>query len=339
MSFGEMPDGRPVERITIGSAPGVVVDVLTAGATAHRVEITGGDGVRRDVVLGRGSVDSLLGVDGFLGATVGRYANRIAAGRFALDGTKFEVDVNDRGNALHGGADGWDKRLWTVESASPTAVTLSLMSPDGDMGFPGEVTATVTYQVEGSAVRITHTATTTATTVVNMTNHAYFNLDGDGAGAVDGHLLQVPADRYTPVDATGIPLGDHAPVDGTPFDLRTPTVLGPVLRLDDPQLADAGGIDHNFVVGGEGLRPVAVLSSSATHTSLEMLSDQPAVQVYTGNALAGPGRAGRRYRPGDGIALEPQLSPDTPNRPGWPSARLEPGQTYRSVIEWRFSAL
>lgn len=339
MGFGEMPDGRPVERVRIGTAPGVVVDVLTLGATAHRVEVTCGDGVRRDVVLGRDTVADLLGVEGFLGATIGRYGNRIAAGRFTLDGVPVSVRTSDRGNSLHGGPDGWDRRLWTVESRAADEVTLSLVSPDGDMGFPGTVSATVTYAVEGSTVRITHTATTDAPTVVNMTNHAYFNLDGDGAGTIDGHTLAVHADHYTPVDATGIPLGEHAPVDDTPFDLRTPTVLGPRLRTDDPQLAEASGIDHNLVVRGEGLRPVAVLTSPLTRTSLELAADQPALQVYTGNGLSGRGRAGRLYRPGDGIALEPQLSPDTPNRPSWPSARLAPGEVYRSRIEWRFGTV
>jgi aldose 1-epimerase len=339
MDFGSMPDGRPVERITIGSAPGVEVDVLTLGATAHRVQVTGGDGVRRDVALGRDTIADLLGVDGFLGATIGRYANRIASGRFELDGAPVSVRTSDRGNSLHGGPDGWDKRLWTVTASSPTSVTLTLESPDGDMGFPGTVSASVTYSVDGSTVRIEHAATTDAPTVVNMTNHSYFNLDGDGAGTIDEHTLVVHADRYTPVDATGIPLGEHAPVDGTPFDLRDATELGPVLRLREEQLADAGGIDHNFVLRGTGLRSAALLVSPATRTSLELLTDQPGLQVYTGNVLGGPGRAGRRYRVGDGIALEPQLAPDTPNHPDWPSARLEPGQTYRSTIEWRFTSL
>jgi aldose 1-epimerase len=251
----------------------------------------------------------------------------------------MSVGTSDRGNSLHGGPDGWDKRLWSVASRSATSVTLTLVSPDGDMGFPGQVTASVTYAVDGSIVRITHTATTDAPTVVNMTNHSYFNLDGDGAGTIDQHTLTVLADRYTPVDATGIPLDDHAPVDGTPFDLRTPRELGPVVRLDDPQLADAGGVDHNFLISGSGLRPAARLASTRTGTSLEVLTDQPGLQVYTGNVLGGPGRGGRRYRVGDGIALEPQLSPDTPNHPEWPSARLAPGETYRSQIEWRFSTL
>ncbi|WP_344042869.1 aldose epimerase family protein [Nocardioides panacihumi] len=339
MRVGEMPDGRPVERITIGAAPGVVVDVLTLGATVHRVEVGCGDGVRRNVALGRDRIADLLDVEGFLGATIGRYANRIAAGRFVLDGAPVTVGTSDRGNSLHGGPEGWDKLLWTVDAHEASSVTLSLVSADGDMGFPGAVAASVTYSAEGSTVRVEHTATTDAPTVVNMTNHSYLNLDGDGAGTIDGHTLVVHADHYTPVDATGIPVGEHAPVDGTPFDLRTPTVLGPALRTDHPQVALASGIDHNFVVRGEGLRPVAVLTSPLTRTSVELLSDQPGLQVYTGNGLAGPGRAGRRYRPGDGIALEPQVYPDTPNHPDWPSARLDPGDTYRSVIEWRFGVL
>jgi aldose 1-epimerase len=339
MRFGEMPDGRPVDRVTIGTAPGVVVDVLALGATAHRVQVTGGDGVRRDVALGRDTVADLLGLDGFLGATIGRYANRIAGGRFTLDGSPVSVAAGDRGNSLHGGPDGWDKRLWTVASTDASSVTLTLVGPAGDMGFPGTVTASATYTVEGPTVRISLSATTDAPTVVNMTNHTYFNLDGDGAGTIDGHTLAVHADLYTPVDATGIPLGDHAPVDGTPFDLRAPAVLGRVLRTDHPQLVAAGGIDHNYVVDGEGLRTAAVLASPRTRTSLEVRTDRPGLQVYTGNGLAGPGRAGRLYRSGDGIALEPQLFPDTPNHPSWPSARLAPGETYRATIEWRFAAL
>lgn len=334
--FGEMPDGRPVERVRLGTAPGVELDVLTLGATVHRVVVTGGDGVRRDVALGRDTVADLLGVDGFLGATIGRYANRIAGGRFVLDGREVVVATSDRGHSLHGGPDGFDKRLWTLEGHDASSATLSLVSPDGDMGFPGTLRATVRYVVDGDTVRITLTATTDAPTVVNLTNHTYFNLAGDGSGTIDGHTLAVHADHYTPVDEAGIPLGDHAPVDGTPFDLRSATLLGPRLRLDHPQLAAAGGLDHNFVVRGEGLRPAAVLSCPATGTALTLLSDQPGLQVYTGNGPLGTARAGHRYRPGDGIALEPQLFPDSPNRPQWPSPRLDPGATYRARIEWRF---
>ncbi|WP_210503446.1 aldose epimerase family protein [Nocardioides xinjiangensis] len=337
--FGRLPDGRDVHLLPIGAAPGVEVEVLTLGATVHRMVVTGGDGERRNVVLGHPDVEERLASGDYVGGTIGRYANRIAAGRFPLAGREVEVRTHDRGNSLHGGPDGFDARLWDVVSHTADEVVLRLVSPDGDQGFPGAVTATARYVVDGDTVRVTMEATTDATTVVNLTNHAYLNLDGEGAGTIDGHLLAVEADEYTPVDATGIPLGGHATVAGTPFDLREPTVLGPALRAEHPQVVAARGIDHDYVVRGTGLRRAAVLSSPVTRTSVEVWSDQPGLQVYTGNFLDGTRRStsGARYRQGDGIALEPQLFPDSPNRPEWPSPVLEPGETYRSTLEWRFS--
>jgi aldose 1-epimerase len=192
--------------------------------------------------------------------------------------------------------------------------------------------------VAGEGVRIDFAATTDAPTIVNLTNHAYFNLDGVGHGTVDDHLLTVEADEYTPVDATGIPLGSHADVAGTPFDLRVPARLGDAVRSGHHQVVAVRGIDHNFVLRGEGMRRAAVLTSPRTRTTLELLSDQPGLQVYTGNSLDGtrPSAAGGRYRQGDGIALEPQLFPDTPRRPEFGSAVLRPGETYRAALEWRF---
>ncbi|PUA80206.1 galactose-1-epimerase [Nocardioides currus] len=334
-----MPDGRDVPVLTIGSAPGPVVEVLALGATVHRLEVTGGDGQRRHVVLGHADVAERLASTDYVGGTIGRYANRIAGGRFVLDGREVTVGTHDRGNSLHGGPEGFDVRLWDVVGLGPDEVVLSLTSPDGDQGFPGTVRATVRYRVDGSTVSVEMSATTDATTVVNLTNHAYLNLDGEGAGTIDDHLLLVEADSYTPVDATGIPLGDHAPVDGTPFDLRESTPIGPAIRAEHPQVVDATGIDHNFVLLGEGMRRAAVLESLRTRTRLELWTDQPGLQVYTGNFLGGRRRStsGGRYRQGDGIALEPQLAPDSPNRPDWPSAVLRPGEVYRSSIEWRFS--
>ncbi|CUR62432.1 putative aldose 1-epimerase [metagenome] len=337
--FGQMPDGRDVRQLIIGREPGPVVEVLTLGATVHRLVVTGGDGGRRNVVLGHPDVAERLASSYYLGGTIGRYANRIAGGRFPIAGRDVEVRTHDRGNSLHGGPDGFDARLWDVDSHTADEVVLRLVSPDGDQGFPGTVTATVRYRVDGGTVRVEMGATTDATTVVNMTNHAYLNLDGEGAGTIDGHELMVEADDYTPVDATGIPLGAHAPVAGTPFDLRTSTLLGSAVRTAHPQVVDAQGIDHNYVVRGTGLRRAAVLGSRATRTSVELWTDQPGVQVYTGNFLDGTRRSttGALHRQGDGIALEPQLFPDSPNRSEWPSAVLEPGETYAATLEWRFS--
>jgi galactose mutarotase-like enzyme len=251
------------------------------------------------------------------------------------------LGVNDRGNHLHGGVEGFDKRLWTVVEHGPHHAVLALASPDGDEGFPGALSVVARFDVSDTAVRIAYEATAEATTVVNLTNHAYFNLDGDGAGTVDDQLLRVLAERYTPVDGTGIPLGDHASVDGTPFDFRTATPVGAAVRRQHHQLAAARGVDHNFVVDGSGWRLAAVLESPRSASRLELRTDQPGLQVYTGNFLDGSARSseGRAYRQGDGIALEPQLFPDSPNHPDYPSAAIGPGDVYRAALEWAFSAL
>lgn len=309
--FGQMPDGRDVRLLTIGSAPGPVVEVLTLGATVHRLLVDG-----RNVVLSHADVAERLASPDYVGATIGRYANRIAGGRFDLGGTTVRLGTNDRGNNLHGGPEGFDVRLWDVASHADDAIELTLTSPDGDQGFPGEVTARVRYAVAGSTVTVEMSATADAPTVVGMTNHAYFDLDGEGT--IDDHELVVEADQYTPVDDTGIPLGEHAPVAGTPYDLRSPAPL-------------RASIDHNYVVRGNGLRRHAALSSERTR--LEVWSDQPGLQVYTGDGFDGTVHA-----PRSGVALEPQLFPDSPHHPEWPSPVLEPGDTYRSTIEWRFSS-
>jgi len=337
--FGQMPDGRDVPLVSIGTAPGPVVGVLALGATVHRLEVTGGDGQRRNVVLGHSDIAERLASGDYIGGTIGRYANRIAYGHFVLNGREVSVRTHDRGNSLHGGPDGFDVRLWDVVSHDADSVELAVVSPDGEQGFPGTVHVTVTYRVVGDTVSVMMTAKTDATTVVNLTNHAYFNLDGEGSGTVDDHVLTVEADDYTPVDATGIPLGAHTAVEGTPLDFRAPTMIGPAIRAEHPQLADARGIDHNYVVRGHGLRRAAVLEAPRTRTRVEVWSDQPGLQVYTGNFLDGTRRStsGARYRQGDGIALEPQLFPDSPHHPEWPSAVLLAGETYRFSLEWRFS--
>lgn len=337
--FGTTGDRRPVHRLVLGSAPGPVLHLLTLGATVHRLEVTGGDDRRRNIVLGHATVADYLASTDYLGGTVGRYANRIAGGRFPLAGDLVEVATHDRGNHLHGGPDGFDRRLWTVVDHGPDHAVLRIESPDGDQGFPGALVADARFEVVPSGVRIELRATTDAPTVVNLTSHAYFNLDGEGAGTVDDHELTVPASAYTPVDRTGIPLGDHAPVGGTPFDLRRPTPIGRAVRTDHEQVAAARGIDHNFVLDGSGWRPAAVLESRRTATRLTVHTDQPGLQVYTGNFLDGSRRStsGGLHRQGDGVALEPQRFPDSPNHPEWPTTLLLPGETYAAAMEWELT--
>ncbi len=347
--FGELPDGRTVHRLRIGREPGLVVDLLDLGATLHRLEVPLADGPR-NVALGHSTVSDYLASTAYVGAVVGRYGNRIAHGHLPIDGVVHRLPTNDRGHTLHGGPDGFDRRLWEVVDHGPDHAELVLTSPDGDQGFPGELTARVRYEVDGDSLRLTWTARTTAPTPVNLTTHAYWNLDGEGSGAIEDHLLTVPSGLFAPTDATAIPLGHLAPVDGTPLDLRRPTRLGDVLRRDlppeqhDEQLVLSGGIDHSFVVPGQGVREVAVLESPAGGLRLRMASDQPAVQVYTGNKLDGTlrGTSGGSYEQGAGIALEPQLVSDSPHRTpaeGWPSCLLRPGEDYLATTVISFSAL
>lgn len=332
---GRLPDGRKVHALELGAPPGPVLQVWTLGATVHRLEVTGGDGVRRNVVLGHPSPADHLESTDYLGGTIGRYANRIAGGRLELDGRPVTLGSHDRGNHLHGGPDGFDRRIWEVLELGSHHAVLRLESPDGDQGFPGHLTATVRFAVDAEGVDLAFEAVADATTVVNLTNHSYFNLDGEGSGTVDRHELTVAADHYTPVDATGIPLGTHAEVAGTPFDFRTPRPVGAAVRSRHEQVRLARGIDHNYVLRGSGWRTAAVLESRRTRTRLELLTDQPGLQVYTGNFLDGA-RSGASglYRQGDGMALEPQVFPDSPHHPEWPSARLEAGDTYRASMRW-----
>lgn len=329
------------DALVIGGAPGPELHLLAVGATVRRLVVTGGDGVRRDVALGLADGDAVRAGADYVGSIVGRYANRIAQGRFRIDDKQVSLPVNDRGHHLHGGPAGFHTRTWAVVEHTTDAVTFELVSPDGDAGYPGELTVRARYTTGPDRVELELTATTTATTVVNVTSHAYLNLHG--GGTIDQHRLSVAASAYTPVDDSSIPIGDHAPVDGTDFDLREPTELGPVVRSSAPEIRVARGIDHNYVVDGEGWRRVAVLDGPRTRTRLELWSDQPGLQVYTGNFFdaSAVDRAGRMLRQGDGIALEPQLAPDSPNRygrPGWPSPVLRPGETYRSRTAWVFSA-
>jgi galactose mutarotase-like enzyme len=327
-SFGSSSQG-PVQKLTLGSSPGPVLELLDLGATVHRLWVTGGDGVRRDVVLGHATAEEYLTAKGHLGGTVGRYANRIHGARFELDGRAVQLAANEGSNQLHGGPIGFDKLVWEVVEHSQAAATLRLVSPAGDQGFPGTLTALARFSVDDTGVRLDLEGTTDADTIVGLTNHTYLHLGGDDAGPVTDHLLGVDAEEYLPTDDEGIPL-EIAPVADSRFDLRTPVSLGAT-----------GDLDHCYVLAGTGLRRAAVLESPATSTRMVLATDQPGLQVYSGAGLdrAGSSTMGTPYAKGAGVALEAQLFPDTPNRPDFGSAVLRPGETYRSVIEWRFEAI
>jgi aldose 1-epimerase len=345
--MGTLDDGTLVEKVTLTNANGLSATVMTLGATLQSLHVPDRDGTFDDVVLGHDTPGEYFARRNFFGASVGRYANRIAHGRFSLGGHEYRLDTNDGPHHLHGGAEGFDRKLWTILSVSEgdeARVEFELVSPDGDGGYPGTLRVTASYALDDDdQLRIEYRATTNAPTIVNVTNHALFNLAGESARSdVLGQQLTVHASRYTPVDATLIPTGELAPVAGTPFDFRQPRTIGSGIREGrDAQIRIGRGYDHNFVIDGEAgaLRPAARLEDPGSGRVLEMFVTAPGLQVYSGNFLDGTvaGKAGRLYRQSDGLALEPQLFPDSPNRPDFPSPRLDPGMEYVNTMLLRFT--
>lgn len=342
--IGTLPDGTKVESILLRDGSGMQARVLTLGAALHSLEVPDRDGKYADVVLGDATLQATLAKPQYFGTVVGRFANRIARGRFTLDGREYSVPTNDGPNSLHGGARGFDKVVWDVIEAKPDRATLRHVSADGDQGYPGTLTVTATYALEGDGrLAIEYRASTDAPTIVNLSNHAYWNLSGEGSGTAMDHELMIAADAYTPVDATLIPTGEFRPVAGTAFDFRTPKPIGRDLRTgSEPQLLHGRGYDHNWVISREPAkeaREVARVHDPRSGRVMSLVSAQPGLQFYSGNFLDGTtvGKSGRVYRQGDAIALEPQLFPDTPNQPAFGSARLAPGQQYVNRMVYRFS--
>jgi aldose 1-epimerase len=347
-AFGNLPDGRPVPAVTLTNRNGVSATVMAYGATLQSLIMPDRAGKGADVLLGYAGIDDYLKKPQYLGATVGRFANRIARGTFSLDGRTYRTPTNDGQNALHGGTVGFDKVLWSVVSVTsgPTAtVKLRYVSRDGDQGYPGTMTVEAVYSLdEKNALTIEYTATTDAPTIANITNHAYWNLSGEGsaAGAM-GLMVTIPADSYLPTDQGSIPTGELRPVDGTPFDFRTPHAVGERVRdARDRQLVLARGYDHNWVIG-RTVTPdqhlMAKVYDPASGRGFELWSNQPGLQFYSGNFLDGTsvGKSQRIYREGDAIVMEPQIFPDTPNQPAFGSARLAPGQVYRNIMTYRLT--
>jgi len=345
--FGELPDGRSVDAVTLTNASGMRVRLIAFGAAIESVWVPDRAGTFTDVVLGHASLDGYLDKREYFGATVGRVANRIANGRFVLDGVSYQVPVNNGANSLHGGEQGFDRMLWEIVdvSADPSArVTFRHINPDGEQGYPGTLTAEVTYALDDTnGLSVHYRAVTDRATVVNLSNHAYWNLAGEGApeGAM-GHLLTIPADEYLPTDAGAIPTGAFRAVEGTPFDFRSATPVGARVRdASDAQIVIGRGYDHNWVIRrtrSADLHLVARVEEPVSGRVMEVLSDQPGVQFYSGNFLDGTivGKSGRLYRMGDAIVLEPQMFPDTPNQPAFGSVRLAPGQEYHNHIVFLF---
>jgi aldose 1-epimerase len=345
--FGHLPDGRAVEAVTLSNTRGMRATILAYGATLQSVIVPDRNGVPADVTLGHADLAAYVDQPQYFGSSVGRVANRIAGGRFVLDGKDYRVPLNNGPNALHGGPEGFDKALWEIleVSADPLPqVMLAHISPDDDQGFPGVLRVTATYALgQDGALAITYCATTDRPTLVNLTNHAYWNLAGEGsAGGAMDHVLTIPAEHFLPTDDSAIPTGEFAPVEGTPFDFRAPRPIGARVReAGHKQIRIGRGYDHNWVIArtrSAQPRLLARLEHPGSGRVLEVHSSQPGLQFYSGNFLDGSsvGKAGQAYRMGDGVALEPQMFPDTPNRPEFGSLRLEPGEVYEHRLAFRF---
>jgi aldose 1-epimerase len=344
--FGKLADGTKVYRWSLENG-GTRMKVLSYGGVVQSLEIPDRRGRYENVSLGFDNLDDYVARSPHFGALIGRYGNRIAKGRFTLDGRQYQLSVNDGENSLHGGALGFDYRVWDVEPftrGSDVGLVLHYTSVDGEMGYPGTLKAKVTYTLTRRGEwRIDYEATTDKATVVNLTSHVYWNLAGEGSGTIEDHELSIAASRFTPTDAGLIPTGELAKVAGTPFDFRRAKPIGRDIRDGHPQLVTAKGFDHNWVLDkGITDRPehVATLRDGASGRTLRIATDQPGLQFYSGNFLDGTltGPGGSVYRQGDALCLETQHFPDSPNQPSFPSTVLRPGQTYRTTTVHSFDA-
>jgi aldose 1-epimerase len=343
--YGTTPAGEAVELFTLSRPGAPMVKITNWGGSIVSLVAPDRSGHAADVTLGHAELSGYLADTAYLGCLVGRYANRIAKAAFTLDGERYALTANNGPNTLHGGPTGFARRLWTasvVPGPGGDALELTYVSQDGEEGYPGRLTATVVYSLrEDGGLAIDYTATSDRPTVVNLTNHAYFNLAGEGEGPILGHELQLEADAFTPVDATLIPRGELRPVAGTPFDFRKPAAIGARIDAADEQIRFGGGYDHNFVVRGTPgtLRLAARVVEPKSGRVLEVLTTEPGVQFYTGNFLDGKvsGKSGRPYVRRSGFCLETQHFPDSPNQLAFPSVVLRPGQTYRQTTVYRLT--
>jgi aldose 1-epimerase len=340
--FGQTKSGQPVHRYQLIADSGMEVDIIDFGATVTAIRVPDRDGNIADVALGYDTLEEYENGTSFFGAIVGRLGNRLAHGRFSLDGITYQIPSNDKAHSLHGGIQGFGMRVWSAEVIPPAdggGVKLTYVSPDGEEGYPGELTSEVTYRIEdGNALAIDYRLTTDAPTVTNLTNHSYFNLDGEGSSSILNHEAQISASRYTLTDESLIPTGELPSLEETPLDFREPAVIGARIDTDFPALRYAGGYDHNYVLDGAGFRQIARVYSPNSGRVLDVSTTEPGVQFYSGNFLKGaPGKAGHTYPHRSGFCLETQHFPDSPNHPEFPCTVLRPGDTYTSRTVYRFT--
>lgn len=341
--FGSTPDGTAVELYTLRNSKGVEARISNYGGLVISLKVPDRTGAMGDVTLGYDTLAGYLKETPYFGALIGRYGNRIANGKFTLDGRQYTLATNNGPNALHGGLKGFDKVVWepkVIVTPQGPALQLRYLSRDGEEGYPGNLDVTAIYSLtEDNGLKVEFTATTDKATVVNLTHHSYFNLAG--SGDILGHVVKILSDKFTPVDSTLIPTGELQPVAGTPFDFRTPTAIGARIGQNDEQLKFGGGYDHNWVINkpaGE-LALMAEVYEPKTGRVMEVLSTEPGLQFYSGNFLDGTitGKYGQVYAHRTGFCMEPQHFPDSPNKPSFPSVVLRPGQVYRNTIVYRFS--
>ncbi len=345
-SFGKSPDGEPVDLYVLTNKNGVEAAISTYGGVVVSLKVPDRSDKLGDVVLGFDSVDGYVSDKSYFGALIGRYGNRIGHAQFTLDGKTYTLAKNNGENTLHGGIKGFNKAVWAakeIPAKDGQALELSYLSKDGEEGFPGNLSVRVVYTLtDSNELKIEYSATTDKKTVVNLTNHSYFNLAGPGSGDILGHVLMIEGDKFTPVDSGLIPTGELRDVAGTPFDFRKPTAIGARVDSDDEQIKLGGGYDHNFVLrrkAGDPISLAARVVEPKTGRVLEVWTTEPGVQFYTGNFLDGSahGKGGISYTKRSALCLETQHFPDSPNQPKFPSTELKPGERYHTTTIYKFS--
>lgn len=341
-NFKTEVDGKPVSLYTLVNDNGVEACITNYGGRLVSLMVPGKDGEFRDVVLGHDSIADYVNIDGNFGALIGRYGNRINQGRFSIDGVEYQLPQNNYGHCLHGGPKGFHHSVWDASQSCDSILTLSLSSPDGEWGFPGNINVEVTYTLTAdNAIKIAYSATTDAPTILNLTNHSYFNLSGDPSKDILDEIVWFDADGYTPIDSTFMTSGEILPVEGTPFDFSAPKTLGRDINADNEQMKNGLGYDHNMVLckSRNVNAPAVIVKDPTSGIQMEVFTTEPGIQFYVGNFLDGTvkGKKGIAYPQRSAICLESQHFPDSPNKPHWDSVVVRPGQVYTSYCEYRFS--